>query len=139
MIWNIFSPVKTPPKRVKAKDPFDAFINVIEGFAPREHLSQREAFYYNYKMMTSSRKSLMALLEVLSESKSYKADPGKHACVLFGRLKNFYDPKQTLSPEEAFVDRNLIRKFRDLFLLFYGRENLSFEEIERWLNPLKIK
>ncbi|MCG6880008.1 MAG: hypothetical protein LJE96_12790 [Deltaproteobacteria bacterium] len=139
MSWNIFSPVKKPPKRGKAKDPFDAFINVIEGFAPREHLSQREAFYYNYKMMTSSRKSLLALLETLSEHKSYKADHGKHACVLFKRLKNFYDPRESLSPEEALVDRNLIRRFRDLFLLFYGRENLSFEEIERWLTPLKIK
>ena len=111
----------------------------IEGFAPREHHSRREVFYYNYKMMTSSRKSLLALLEILSQIKRYKTDPGKHACVLFERLKNFYDPKQTLSPQEALVDRNLIRKFRDLFLLFYGRENLSFEEIAGWLNPLKTK
>ena len=139
MNWNIFSPIKKPPKRGKAKDPFDAFIDVIEGFAPGEHLSRREVFYYNYKMMTSNRKLLLALLEVLSESNRYKADPGKHARVLFERLKNFYDPKQTLSFEKALVDRNLIRKFRDLFLLFYGRENLSFEEIEMWLNPLKIK
>ena len=139
MNWNIFSPVRRPPKRGKTKDPFDAFIDVIEGFAPRQHHSQREVFYYNYKMMTSNRKALLALLETLSERKRYKADPGKHARVLFERLKDFYDPKQTLSPEEAIIDRNLIRKFRDLFLLFYGRENLSHEEIERWLNPMKTK
>ena len=139
MNWNIFSPIKKPPKRAKAKDPFDAFIDVIEGFAPGEHHSQREVFYYNYKLMPSSRKSLLALLEVLSESKHYEADSRKHACVLFERLRAFYDPKQTLSFEEALADRNLIRKFRDLFLLFYGRKNLSFNEIERWLSPLKIK
>jgi len=58
MNWNIFSPTKRVRKRGKAKDSFDEFINVIEKFAPREHLSSREAFYYNYKMMPSCRKSL---------------------------------------------------------------------------------
>ena len=137
MNWNIFSPVKKVQKRGKAKDSFDEFINVIETFAPKEHLTSREALYYNYKMMPSCRKSLPALLETLSRNKHLKADPGKHARTLFHQLKNFYDPKDTLSLKEALSDRNLIRKFRDLFMLFYGRENLSREEIEAWLKPLK--
>ena len=150
MNWNIFSPVKKVQKRGKAKDSFDEFINVIETFAPREHLTSREALYYNYKMMPSCRKSLPALLETLSRpavvasatlaesaNKHLKADPGKHARTLFHQLKNFYDPKDTLSLKEALSDRNLIRKFRDLFMLFYGREKLSREEIEAWLKPLK--
>ncbi len=139
MDWNIFSPVKRVRKRGKAKDSFDEFINVIETFAPREHLSSREAFYYNYKMMPSCRKSLPTLLETLSLNKHLKTDPGKHARTLFLQLKNFYDPKETLSLEGALSDRNLIRKFRDLFMLFYGREKLSREEIEVWLKPLKTE
>jgi len=137
MNWNIFSPATRVRKRGKAKDSFDEFINVIETFAPREHLSSREAFYYNYKMMPSCRKSLPALLETLSRNKHLKTDPGEHARTLFHQLKNFYDPKETLSLKEAFSDRNLIRRFRDLFMLFYGREKLSREEIEVWLKPLK--
>ena len=137
MNWNIFSPAKRVRKRGKAKDSFDELIDVIEIFAPREHLSNREAFYYNYKMMPSCRKSLPALLETLSLNKHFKTDPGEHARTLFHQLKNFYDSKETLSVEEALADKNLIRKFRDLFMFFYGREKLSREEIEEWLKPLK--
>jgi len=137
MNYNIFSPIKRVRKRGKAKDSFDEFINVIETFAPREHLSSRETFYYNYKMMPSCRKSLPALLETLSWNKHLKTDPGEHARALYLQLKNFYDPKETLSLREALSDKNLIRKFRDLFMFFYGRKKLSREEIEAWLKPLK--
>ena len=137
MNWNIFSPTTRVRKRGKAKDSFDEFINVIETFAPREHLSSREAFYYNYKMMPACRKSLPALLETLSLNKHLKTAPGEHARTLFHQLKNFYDSKETLSVKEALADKNLIRKFRDLFMFFYGREKLSREEIEEWLKPLK--
>ena len=137
MNWNIFSPVKRVRKRGKAKDSFDAFINVIELFAPREHLTQREVFYYNYKMMTAYRKSLLALLGTLSRRKRLKTEPHEHARTLFLQLKEFYDPKETLSIQEALTNRNLRRRFRDLFIFFYGRENLSPEEIEGWLKPLK--
>lgn len=142
MNWNIFSalvgakhfsPVR---KRGKAKDRFDACIHVIEAFAPREHLAQREIFYYNYKMMASSKKSLSALLENLAQSKRLKTDPGEHARTLFLHLKDFYDPKETLSLKEALQDKNLIRRFRDLFVIFYNRKKISREEIEGWLKSL---
>jgi hypothetical protein len=139
MNWNIFSPVKRVQKRGKAKDSFDACIHVIETFAPREHLAQREMFYYNYKMMASGRKLLTALLETLSQNKRLKTDPGEHARELFRHLKNFYDPKETLSLKEALGDKNLIRRFRDLFVFFYDRKNISREEMEGWLKPLKPK
>jgi hypothetical protein len=137
MNWNIFSPTRKGRKRGKAKDSFDELINAIEAFAPREHLSSREAFYYNYKMMPSCKKQLTALLETLSRKEHLKTDPHEHAGALFHQLKCFYDPKETLSIKEALSDKNLIRKFRDLFVFFYGRENLSGEEIEVWLKPLK--
>ncbi len=136
MSWNIFSPVKRVRKRGKAKDSFDAFINVIELFAPREHLREREAFYYNYKMMAAYRKPLLELLETLSLKKRLKTHPDEHARSLFLQLKKFYDPKETLPLQKALADRNLMARFRDLFLFFYGKETLSPEEIEGWLNPL---
>ena len=139
MNWNIFSPVKSVRKRGKERDSFDECIHVIETFAPREHLSEREAFYYNYKMMTPCRKSLSALLETLAQNKRLKTDPDEHARTLFLRLKNFYDPRETLALAEALTDKNLIRKFRDLFILFYDRKKISREEIEGWLKSLKIQ
>ncbi len=139
MNWNIFSPVKRAPKRGKEKDGFDVVINVIEVFAPREYRSQREMFYYNYRMMASCRKSLLALLEALSRNQRLKTEPGEHGRALFLQLKTFYDPKDTLSLKEALGDKNLTGKFRDLFLFFYGREKLSLEEIENWLKPLKTQ
>jgi hypothetical protein len=135
MNWNIFSPVNRVRKRGKAKDSFDACIHSIETFAPREHLSKREMFYYNYKMMPSSRKSLGLLLETLSQNKRLKTDPGEHARALFLHLKDFYDPKETLSLKEALSDNNLMRRFRNLFLFFYNRKKISREEIEGWLKP----
>jgi len=137
MNWNIFSPVKNVPRRGKPKDRFDEHIHVIETFAPREHLSEREAFYYNYKMMASTGKSLLALLETLSQKKRLGTDPGEHARALFIHLKDFYDPKQTLSLAEALGDKNLMRRFRDLFFLFYGRKKIPREEMEGWLESLK--
>ena len=139
MNWNIFSPVKRVRKQGKAKDSFDACIHVIEAFAPREHLAQREIFYYNYKMMASGRKSLSALLEILSQKNRLKTDPGEHARALFLHLKDFYDPKKTLSLKEALADKNLIRRFRDLFVFFYNRKKISREEIEGWLKSLETE
>ena len=137
MNWNIFSPAKRVPKRGKAKDSFDACIQVIETFAPREHLSMREIFYYNYKMMPSSRKSLGLLLETLAQNKRLKTNPGEHARTIFLHLKDFYDPKETLSLAEALADKNLMRRFRDLFIFFYNRKKISREEIEGWLKLLE--
>ncbi len=136
MIWNIFSPNKRVPRRGKAKDHFDEFIDIIEVFAPREHISQREMFYYNYKMMAPYRKPLLALLGSLSSMDGFKSDPGGHACTLFLKLKDFYDTKDTLSVKEALKDRSLIRRFRDLFTFFYDEKPVSFEQIEEWLKPL---
>lgn len=139
MSWNIFSPVKRVRKHGKSKDRFDACIHSIETFAPREHLPDREIFYYNYKMMASNRKSLELLLDTLSQKERLKKDPGEHARELFIHLKDFYDPKETLSLEEARGDKNLIKRFRDLFILFYGRKEISREEMDGWLESLKTE
>ncbi len=58
MNLNIFSPIKRVKKRGKAKDEFDKIIDIIEKFAPKEHLSEREAFYYNYRIMERYKRPL---------------------------------------------------------------------------------
>ena len=138
MSWNLFSPVKRIKRKGKARDDFDELIDIIETFAPRAFLREREAFYYNYKMMPYCKKSLLTLLETVSRVKRLKTDPGDHACELFLKLKEFYDSKGKLSLAQALADRNLSRRFEDLFVFFYGRQNLSREEIKGWLKGLKI-
>ncbi len=138
MSWNIFSPVKRIRRKGKARDGFDELIDIIETFAPRTFLKEREAFYYNYKMMPYCKKSLLTLLGTVSQVKRLKTDPGDHACELFLKLKEFYDPREKLSLAQALADKNLSRRFEDLFVFFYGRQNLSREEITGWLDRLAI-
>ena len=93
-------------------------------------------FYYNYRMIDSCKKPLLGLLEALSRGKALKTDVDQHARTLFVLLKGFYDPRETLCLEEAVQDKNLLKRFRNLFLLFCGKENLTREELEGWLKPL---
>ena len=133
MNFNIFSPVKKVKRRRKTKDSFDQLIDVIEAFAPREHQSEREVYYYNYRIMDPYKPSLLALLETASQISRFRTDPGGHGRQLFVRLKAFYDIRDRLSMEEAVQDRSLIRRFRDLLVYFYGRKDLSGDDIKEWL------
>ena len=49
-------------------------------------------------------------------------DRAAFALELFVKLKDFYDPKDRLSSDEAKKDVGLQRKFQDLFLFFYGEK-----------------
>ena len=133
MNFNIFSPVKKVKRRRKTKDSFDQLIDVIEAFAPREHQSEREVYYYNYRIMDPYKPSLLALLETASQISRFRTDPDGHGRQLFVRLKAFYDIRDKLSMEEAVQDRSLIRRFRDLLIYFYGRKDLSGDDIKEWL------
>ena len=134
MNLNIFSPIKRVKKRGKPKDEFDKIIDIIENFAPREHLSEREAFYYNYKMMEQYKRPLLGLLETASLISLFKSDQGAHARNLFSRLKAFYDINGKLTMAQAMEDVSLVRRFRKFFTLFYGRKDLSGEDIREWLS-----
>ena len=136
MNFNIFSPVKRVKKRAKAKDNFDKVIDIIEKFAPREHLPEREAFYYNYRIMGKYKRPLLGLLETASQISLLKSDQVGHARKLFLRLKAFYDVNGKLSMAEAVEDTGLVRRFHNFFILFYGRKDLSGDEIRAWLNKL---
>jgi hypothetical protein len=136
MNLNIFSPIKRVKKRGKAKDEFDKIIDIIEKFAPKEHLSEREAFYYNYSMMGQYKRPLLGLLETASQISLLKSDQGAHARKLFSRLKAFYDINGRLTMAQAMEDVSLVRRFRKFFTLFYGRKGLSGDDIREWLGNM---
>ena len=133
MNLNIFSPIKRVKKRGKPKDEFDKIIDIIEKFAPKEHLSDREAFYYNYRMMEQYKRPLLRLLETASEIGLIENDQGAHARELFSRLKAFYDITGKLTMEQAIEDVSLMRRFGNFFTLFYGRKDISRDDIRDWL------
>lgn len=134
--WSIFSAVRQVKKREKEKDAFDKLIEIIERFAPRDHLSEREVFYYNYRIMGEYRQPLLTLLETAARIDRYRSDPEGHSRRLFMDLKAFYDIRDRLSLEEAKRDLGLVRRFRDLLLYFYDRKNLSGEDIRLMLRDL---
>ncbi len=133
MNLDIFSPIRRVKKRGKAKDNFDKVIDIIEKFAPKEHLSEREAFYYNYRMMEQYKRPLLGLLETASQISLLKSDQEAHARELFPRLKAFYDVTGKLTMAEAVEDISLVRRFHNFFTLFYGRKDLSGGDIRDWL------
>lgn len=136
MSFNIFSPVKRAKKREKDKDAFDRLIDVIERFAPRDHLSERETYYYNYRIMSAYQQPLLVLLETASQIDRFRSDPDGHSRQLFLDLKAFYDIRDRLSMEEATRDMGLVRRFRDLLVYFYGRKHLSGEDIRDLLKTM---
>ncbi len=136
MTLNIFSPIKKTRKRAKDKDSVDFLIDAIERFAPRDRLSQREVYYYNYRIMGAYKRPLLALLETAAQRDRFRNDPEIHARQLFLKLKAFYDVRDRLSIAEAVQDMGLIRRFRDLLIYFYDRKDLSGEDIREWLKGL---
>ena len=136
MSFDIFSPAKRVKKREKDKDSFDRLIDVIERFAPRDHLSQREVYYYNYRIMDPYKQPLLALLGTASKIDRFRMDPDGHSRQLFLNLKAFYDIRDKLSMEDAIKDMGLFRRFRDLLVYFYGRKDLSGEDIRELLKDI---
>ncbi|MCD6305836.1 MAG: hypothetical protein J7M32_06050 [Deltaproteobacteria bacterium] len=135
MGFNIFSPVKKIKK--KDKDIYDSLIEIIERFAPREHLSEREAYYYNYRIMDAYKQPLLDLLEIASQIDRYRRDPEGHSRRLFIGLKAFYDVKGRLSLRDAARDVALVRRFRDLLIYFYGKTDLSGQDIRGILKDIQ--
>jgi len=136
MSFNIFSPVKRVKRREKDKDSFDRLIDIIESFAPRDRLSEREAYYYNYRIMDAYKQPLLGLLETTSQIDRFRMDPDGHSRQLFLDLKAFYDIRDRLSMEDAKRDMGLVRRFRDLLIYFYGRKDLSGEGIRELLKDV---
>lgn len=132
MIWDVLTGRKKGRKRAE-KDEFDPIIERIEGFAPRKYRSERSQFYYNYKMLSLYVEPLMRLLSGIAQSGGVDANREHVAKELFRNLKGFYDPKDRLTLTAARADSELMRRFGELFLFFYGMERPTSDEIRRWL------
>ena len=120
MIWDLFINRNKGRKRRKEKDEFDVIIDLIEKFAPKQYRSERDSYYYNYRIMAPYRRPLLSLLENILQRQEPEREPAESAKNLFLRLKDFYDPKDRLSMAEAIEDTSLKKKFREIFLFFYG-------------------
>ena len=121
MILDIFSRRK-PVKKGKVKDEYDRIIEVIETFAPGKYQGEREMYYYNYRVLPPYAKPLLELLALISRKSRLKEDAHGFARDLYARLKTFYDPRDRLSREAAKEDRELTRKYKELYRFFYGEE-----------------
>jgi hypothetical protein len=134
MKWDIFSH-RRRDKKSKADDNIDKVIKVIGKFAPKKYRSERDLFYYNYKIMGLYRKPLLGLLETISHKSRFDSDKGAFVRELFLKLKDFYDPKDKLSLAEAIQDNELMKKFREIFLFFYEKKETA-QDIEGWLKDI---
>jgi hypothetical protein len=121
--WDIFSGRKRERKSVEL-DQLNEQIKRIEKFAPRKYKSERASFYYNYQLMGAYFKPLSELVGLISQKERLHNDEERFISELFLRLKDFYDVKQRLSVAEAVQDKNLQRRFTQLFLIFYDQKDV---------------
>ncbi len=128
MAFDLLSTLMRPRKKTKPEDRFEWLVHTIEQSAPKEHARERETHYYNYRMVARYRKPLEGLLEAISGCSQSHSNPDRTA-ELFFKLKAFYDINDRLNMKEAMNDRNLVKKFSQLFLLFYNVREKSAESI----------
>lgn len=133
MKWDIFSNKKKGQKSTEQEE-IDGLIKVIEKFAPRKYRKERDLFYYNYRILERYISPLKELLKTIAQKDRLKKDSQLFTQDLFFRLKDFYDLSDRLPVKEALEDRNLLRKFQDLFVFFYEQRGYSFRDLKRVLN-----
>ena len=133
MIWNIFLN-RNRGRRRKEKDEFDQIIDLIEKFAPKQYRSERDSYFYNYRIMALYRKPLLSLLETILRRQKLESESAESAKDLFLKLKDFYDPKDRLSMVEAAEDNSLKKKFRETHLFFYGTGDVPDMDIDDWFS-----
>ena len=136
MKWDIFSGRKRDEKR-SILDQVTGQIKGIEKSAPRKYRSERASYYYNYQLVDAYVKPLSALLGVISQEKRLHNDEEDFISELFLRLKDFYDLKERLSLAEAIQDKNLQRRFVQLFLIFYDKKDVA--KLKTCLEKLEMK
>jgi hypothetical protein len=134
--WDIFSG-RTREKKSAELDQMSDEIKRIEKFAPRKYKSERASFYYNYQLMDAYVKPLSALLAVLSQKQRLDSDEEGMVSELFLKLKDFYDVRHRLTVTEAIQDKNLQRRFVQLFLIFYDKKDST--KLKTCLEKLRMK
>ncbi len=132
MLKRIFKRRESPISG--SEEELDLFIKKIERFAPRRFKDERDACYYNYRMIKRYIPPLCRLLELISDKKIIKRD-GREEFIyrVFLRLKDFYDIRGKLSIQEAMEDLNLLRRIPQIFLIFYGIEGIKLKEVKKVL------
>ena len=118
-------------KGSREKEPIDGLIERIEKHAPKKYREKREIFYYNYRIMGLYKKPLIELLQTLAQRNHKNLSSEEIAGGIVEKLKNFYDPKDKLSLEEALNDRGFLKKHREIYSFFYGREAPSKKELDK--------
>jgi hypothetical protein len=124
--WSIFS----RPNAEKGKTLMGAIeeeAKKVERFAPKQYEKERRVHYYNYRLLHQYLKPLHDLLSSISEARELakRGDLAPLLQSLFLGIKNFYDPKQTLTLEEALQSKELRRKLRRLLLIFFNIEEVT--------------
>ena len=135
MKWDIFGKRRKKTKTLE-DDPVGEVVEVIEKFAPKGYRSERDMFFYNYKIMQPYPKPLLAFLETVCQKERLQSEPDIFRREIFVKLKDFYDPRDRLSREEAVKDRELIKKFREVFLFFYDEKDLTSEDVRELLKEI---
>jgi len=133
--WDIFGKRRKKTKTLE-DDPVAKIVEVIEKFAPKGYRSERDMFFYNYKIMQPYPKPLLALLETLCRKDRLESEPDIFRREVFVKLKDFYDPRDRLSRAEAVEDMGMIKKFKDVFLFFYDEKELSSEHVKELLKEI---
>ncbi len=137
MLWDIFVNRRSRSRKKGLEDdPIGDVVEIIEKFAPKGYRSERDMFFYNYKIMQPYPKPLFAFLQTVSQRDRLNSDPVPFKREVFVKLKDFYDPRDRLSLAMAVEDKGLIKKFREVFLFFYDKKDLSSEDIRELIKDI---
>lgn len=133
MGWDIF---RVKKKRDEPDDDIQIAIKVIEKFAPKKHLQEREMYYYHYRQMSKYLKPLLSLLIYISDRAEKKRNEEVFVQGLFIKLKDFYDVNDQLSIKEATQDYSLKIKLLKLLKIFYDDAAVNRADIEGYLRKI---
>lgn len=135
MKWDIFAGARRP-RKIREDDPIGEVVEIIEKFAPKGYRSERDMFFYNYKIMQPYLKPLLVFLQTISQKNRLEDDQVAFSREVFLKLKDFYDPRDRLSLVEAVEDTGLIKKFREAFLFFYEKRDLPVEDLKELIKDI---
>ena len=135
MKWDIFAGARRP-RKIREDDPIGEVVEIIEKFAPKGYRSERDMFFYNYKIMQPYLKPLLVFLQTISQKNRLEDDQVAFSREVFLKLKDFYDPRDRLSLVEAVEDTGLIKKYSEAFLFFYDKRDLPVEDIKELIKDI---
>jgi len=115
----------------------EILVKNIEKFAPQETRIQRAEFYYNYAMLPAYLVPLIGLLRVISTRRNHKQMDVAFAKEVFVCLKRFYDIKDKFAFENIITDQRFLRKYREIFAIFYGKAGPKQDTIDQWISDIK--